>query len=415
MLLRRKRNKFLGMVTLAVAISFSNQAQVPGCTDTLAVNFNSLAETNDGSCQYDPIDIFATTVSDPMSSSVMESSGLLYHDGSLWTINDSGNEPELYELDPSDGTVLKTALITNSTQVDWEALASDGVHFYIGDFGNNLGSRTDLGIYKVPWDPVLESSGDTVVQAELISFSYPDQTDFTPAFQQTEHDCEAMVFYQDSLHVFSKDWANNKTRHYRLPIVPGSYEATLIDSFNVNGVITDAAIRNTDDVIMLLGYSELIEPFMFMLNDFPNGKPLSGNKRKLLLPEHSFHKTEGLAFDDSLSLFFTREFNLTGPGLYHADVTAVLYPNGLEVTYAEAFSINRNEGRLQIYLRSKFNDHGVVRVYDLSGRLLLSEDIPFGVDQISIGDPSQSQMLLIAIEGNDRRTGGVVVPVSGNQ
>ena len=407
---RRKRSKIIGMATIVVAISFSVQAQVPGCADSLALNFNSLAEINDGSCQYDPRPVFATTISDPMSSIVTESSGLLFHDGSLWTINDSGNEPELYQLDLTDGSVLKTVLINNATQVDWEALASDGVHFYIGDFGNNQGSRIDLGIYKAPWEPVLQSTGDTLVEAEYISFSYPDQIDFTPLFHETDYDCEAMVFHHDSLHLFSKNWLNNKTRHYRLPANPGSYEATLVDSFNVEGMITDAGIRPSDDVIMLLGYTGIIQPFLYLLNDFPSGKPLSGNKRRLLLPEHSFQQTEGVAFDDSLSVFFTREYNFTGPGLYHMDVTAVLHPNGIQDLEEERFTVTRIGGQFNVKLESKLNAVGSIEVYDLSGRLLHNEEMANGIEQITIRDPKWNQILLVRIEEKGSWIRAVIVP-----
>jgi hypothetical protein len=44
---------------------------------------------------------------------------------------------------------LKT-LKVNAKNTDWEALTNDGNNFYIGDFGNNDGSRRDLTIYKVP-------------------------------------------------------------------------------------------------------------------------------------------------------------------------------------------------------------------------------------------------------------------------
>ncbi|MFT5279538.1 MAG: hypothetical protein ACI9P8_001176 [Bacteroidia bacterium] len=415
MSLRRKRNKIIGMATLAVAISFSIQAQVPGCMDTLALNFNSLAEINDGSCQYNPQSVYAITVADPMSSVVTESSGLLYHDESLWTINDSGNETELYQLDPNNGSVLKTVIIDNSTNVDWEALASDGVHFYIGDFGNNQGSRTDLGVYKVPWEPVLQSTGDTIVEAEHISYSYPDQVDFTPLFHQTDFDCEAMVFHNDSLHLFSKNWVDNKTRLYRVPAVSGTYEATLIDSFNVEGLVTDASIRPTDDVVMLLGYSEQLQPFMYLLNDFPSGNPLSGNKRRLNLPEHSFQQTEGVAFDDSLSVFFTREFSLSGPGLYHTDVTTILHPNGIESYNEEAIVIRRIDGRINIRWHAKMKTEGRVGISDLTGKVLALESVSKGTEHIEIRDPALNQILVIKIEEVASWSRGVVAAKAATQ
>jgi hypothetical protein len=398
MSLKRRRNKIIGMAIISMAISFSTQGQVPGCTDSLALNFNPLAVVNDGSCLFDSQPIFATTIADPMSSIVGESSGLLFHDGSLWTINDSGNEPELYRLDPTNGLILKTIMIDNSILVDWEGLASDGVHLYIGDFGNNDGSRTDLGIYKVPWEPILQSIEDTTVESEFIAFSYSDQTDFTPLLRNTDYDCEAILFHSDSLHLFSKNWIDNKTRHYRIPTTPGTYEAALIDSFDVQGLITDASIRPLDDVIVLLGYTDNIQPFMYLLNDFPEGAPLGGNKRRLLLPEHSLQQAEGVAFDDSLSVFFTREFNFTGPGLYHTDLTSVLHPNGIVDVEEETFSATRSNGQISLLLRSKMKSEGRIAVYDITGNNLAIERIPKGLKTIILADPEPHQILVISVE-----------------
>src|SRR5690606_35587416 len=80
-----------------------------------------------------------------------ESSGLARHEAnqSLWTHNDSGGKPELYEMDFS-GKLLSTLKVPQATNVDWEDLAQgpDGTLF-IGDMGNNSNQRQDLTIYAV--------------------------------------------------------------------------------------------------------------------------------------------------------------------------------------------------------------------------------------------------------------------------
>ena len=393
---KRKRSKIIGMAALSAAISFYAQAQVPGCTDSLALNFNQMAEVNDGSCTYGPLFTHSTTIVDPMSSAVRESSGLLFHENALWTINDSGNLPELYQLSSLDSTIVKTVAVNNATQIDWEALASDGTSIYIGDFGNNSGSRTDLRIYKIPWSVVLASEGDTTVSAEVISFEYPDQVDFTPQYDNNNFDCEAMFFYRDSLHLFSKNWVNNQTRHYRLPTLPGNHVAALIDSFNVQGLVTDAALNQGNDVAALLGYTETIQPFIYLLNDFKDGFPLSGNKRRIMLSGHGLHQTEGLTFSDSLTVFFTREAGADGPGLYQTDLSSVLYSTEEIASTDLGIEITRGNGMFTI-IREHSARSVPIHIYDQLGRLLVNESFPINQTQFNLPDPLPRAAIVVSV------------------
>src|SRR4051812_26285025 len=120
-----------------------------GCTDPNASNYNPSATTNNGSCSY-PATSVSLTNGTALPAALKETSGLIYTDGGLWTLNDSGNSPAFYQIDESTGATLKTVNISNATNVDWEDLTADDTYFYIGDFGNNAsGDRTDLKIYRV--------------------------------------------------------------------------------------------------------------------------------------------------------------------------------------------------------------------------------------------------------------------------
>jgi hypothetical protein len=85
-----------------------------------------------------------------LDDKIQETSGLSILNGKLYTFNDSGNDPELFEISKTSGEIVNT-LKVNGKNKDWEALTNDGTHFYIGDFGNNGGKRRDLEIYKVPF------------------------------------------------------------------------------------------------------------------------------------------------------------------------------------------------------------------------------------------------------------------------
>lgn len=134
-----------------------------------------------------------------------ETSGLVFFDGNLWTINDSGNPPELFSIDTANGNILRALRISNADNKDWESLTQDDSSLYIGDFGNNYGNRTDLRILKISKADLLSPSADSV-RADCINYSYPDQTRFAPGLNKNNFDCEAFIFYNDSLHLFSKNW-----------------------------------------------------------------------------------------------------------------------------------------------------------------------------------------------------------------
>jgi hypothetical protein len=240
-----------------------------------------------------------------LSTTVNETSGLLWWNKQVWTHNDSGGQPAIYSIDDSTGDILKTVTLTNATNRDWEDIAQDTQFIYIGDFGNNAnGNRTNLKIYRVKKTDV---KNKTAVKASVINFSYDDQTDFTPkGANNTNFDCEALIAYGDSLFLFSKDWIDNKTRLYKLPKLPGTYTATKIGELNVQGLITGAEIVANKRVIVLTGYSATVTPFIYLLYDFTGNLFFNANKRKVALNQ-SFTQVEGICSVTDKKIFISNE------------------------------------------------------------------------------------------------------------
>ena len=187
-----------------------------------------------------------------LSAKLKESSGLAYIDGTLWTHNDSGGEAKLYSIDIKNGKVLKTVRISNASNVDWEDLAFDKTHLFIGDFGNNNGTRKDLKIYKIK---LADLKSKTTVEAKIIKFSYASQTTFTKN-SKTNYDCEAFVAYEDKLYLFSKNHGNKKTDMYVLGMNDGTEVAEKVMTFNTNSLVTGATLDRENKVLAMIGYSE---------------------------------------------------------------------------------------------------------------------------------------------------------------
>jgi len=277
-----------------------------GCTDPLAQNYNASAVQNDGSCTYAATNVVYPLV-DSLANELPESSGLEYWNNLLWSHNDSDNSSRFYGFDTLTGLISRSVLIENAPQIDWEDMTKDEHHFYIGDFGNNAGTRTNLKILKIPFDSLSGNALDTV-QAEFIQFSYPDQTDFSGANTNHNFDCEAFVFFNDSLHLFSKNRSNGYTKHYVLPTSPGTYVATFVDSVLVDGQITSAAF-SSDSIVFLIGYKPpTYSPFAFVAWDYPQIDLFSGNKRRLQLGSVlTMGQQEGVCFSSGKKGFISSE------------------------------------------------------------------------------------------------------------
>ena len=192
-----------------------------------------------------------------LPTEVKENSGLLFFDDKIITHNDSGDAANLYEIDSLTGNLLRTVLISNATHIDWEDIGEDENNIYIADIGNNNGNRTDLKIYKILKS---EFSNNTSVTAEEISFSYEDQTDFSSQPNASNFDAEAIVIYENSILIFTKNWGDLQTNVYKIPITPGDYTATKISTANIDGLITGASLYN--DHFLLCGYSTTLVPFL---------------------------------------------------------------------------------------------------------------------------------------------------------
>jgi hypothetical protein len=124
-------------------------------------------------------------------------------------------------------------------------------------------------------------------------------------------DGEALIFANDSLHIFSKNWVDLKSKHYRLSANAGREIATLQEELNVEGLISDATISPETGNVALLGYKKsglLYSCFSWLLSDYHGSHFFGGNKRLIELGSSlSLGQTEGISFKSGNSGFFTSE------------------------------------------------------------------------------------------------------------
>ncbi|NNM35375.1 MAG: hypothetical protein HKO53_20035 [Gemmatimonadetes bacterium] len=138
---------------------------------------------------------------------VRESSGLVVsrvNPGLFWTHNDSGGEPVLYALWPELDQV-RTLRLEGAPARDWEDMdegpCPDGGEercLYVGDIGDNLGRRRDVGVVFVREPRMTSDGGESFTAAwQVARLRYPDGP----------RDAEALIVSENGrLRIVTKGW-----------------------------------------------------------------------------------------------------------------------------------------------------------------------------------------------------------------
>ncbi|CAZ98111.1 T9SS type A sorting domain-containing protein [Zobellia galactanivorans] len=237
-----------------------------------------------------------------MPDGLSESSGLLFFNDRLITHNDSGNLPELYEIDTLSLTISRTVTIGNVSNHDWEDIAQDETFIYIGDFGNNNGTRENLAIYRIAKSDYLTSN---TLMAEKIEFSYEDQTSFENN-GNSDWDAEALFVMEDQLVVLTKQWNTQGTVAYAVPIEPGSYKAKRLDGYAVDGLVTGADYDPVSGQLYLVGYSPSLSPFLYKIDGASKTNIFEGPVERLKV-DVNMAQIESIAQVDAETYFLSSE------------------------------------------------------------------------------------------------------------
>ena len=213
-----------------------------------------------------------------------ETSGLTFLKDKLYTLNDGGNTNEIFEIDKNSGKIL-SKLKTDFPNKDWEAITSDGENFYIGDFGNNAGNRRDLAIYKTDFQGSYSKN----------YFNYSAQDDFSTRYLSHNYDAEAMIFLNEKIHVFSKEWSSKNISHYTIDLQNSENQSFVsLESFYAGFVITDSAYFQGK--LYVVGYTRKAKVYMMIFEENSEGlffsKPLKKYKLGSFL---SVGQVEGIA------------------------------------------------------------------------------------------------------------------------
>ncbi|MBA4607088.1 hypothetical protein H1W00_01185 [Aeromicrobium sp. Marseille-Q0843] len=179
---------------------------------------------------------------------ITESSGLAVssaHEGLAYTVNDSGNAPEVFAVDLSSGDVVGVTTLRADFR-DVEALALRDGTLWIGDVGDNRAERDDLALYAID-EPGRAS-------ATVAAKRYPVALAGGPA------DVEALLAPPDSdrLHVVTKALGDATVMTLDTgdldPRSTTEFEAT---ASGLPALVTDGAFSPDGSRVALVSYGSL--------------------------------------------------------------------------------------------------------------------------------------------------------------
>ncbi|MFY7811841.1 MAG: hypothetical protein ACOVQ2_08925 [Flavobacterium sp.] len=185
---------------------------------------------------------------------IEENSGLLFYNNLIFTFNDSQGKTEIYGFDPQNGIIKNTIFLKNAKNIDWEAITTDGTSIYIGDFGNNRGNRKDLTIYTFSISSINFNLPFQEVETSLFTFEIDGQTSFENKNRKNDFDIESMVYYNDKIHFFTKEWLSLQTAHHTLELNLAHQISKRVESFPTGYLVTDAFIDQ--NILLLVGYTK---------------------------------------------------------------------------------------------------------------------------------------------------------------
>jgi hypothetical protein len=217
-------------------------------------------------CHIAPLNTSGYTILQQLAlpDELFETSGLYCPtEGKIYSINDSGNEPVIYQL--SESGQIETAVTLNAKNKDWEAITGDQTHFYVADIGNNAGKRKSIAVYRYSKH---RRSATAVKSTEI---KYKNNIPADNEYLQHDFDAEALVAKGKHLVLFSKSWKSKSLNVYLLDKASEEQNAqAFVTVDNMPGVDTGADYYDKNKRYILVGYRRadlgLGEPFIAVLN-----------------------------------------------------------------------------------------------------------------------------------------------------
>lgn len=299
---------------------------------------------------------------------VEEASGVAYlSPGFVYIINDSGNEPRLFEFSYPEMELLGSYFIDGENR-DWETLSYDRFgNLYICDIGDNLNQYYDRVYYKIRRAD-LDHRYDTLTSERITRYLRNEPRNVT----HRDFDWESAIWLDGGMHHFSK----NRREPFDGKVINffwTEYTDTLnqIDSSIVSegtrelNWITDATLSADGRHLFLLTSNKI---FAYM--DFPESRFFEGYPMELSLP--GIRQREGLcAVNENELLVVSEDNRLLGEGkLERIDIQPLIREYSQMRRYEVRLDTTVMDSSLHFQVESILDCDVYYEIYSDGGRVI---------------------------------------------
>ncbi len=233
-----------------------------------------------------------------LPNQIDESSGLDSYKGNIYTLNDSGGEPVLYQLSQK-GELVQEIRLLDTKNIDWESLDISNGKALIGDIGNNKGNRKDLTILSID----LETKDQI---PDRFDFTYKSQTIFDYKHFTTPYDSEALFTAENRVFLITKNWSDRISSLYEIDPNKSGEPVSPLESFPFNMLVTGADYDASTNQLACSGYEDF-EMYVYVFSNAKLGNFFTTSPIKLHLADFTGAQVEGICFLDSNQLLITTE------------------------------------------------------------------------------------------------------------
>lgn len=183
-----------------------------------------------------------------INKAITEASGIAssrVNPGYLWIHEDGGSRPQISLL-KNDGTLSKSVLIDQASNIDWEDMAlakgptASKYYLYVADIGDNGLLRSSYTIYRFE-EPAL--SMNIVKVYDKIRYKYPDGS----------HNAEAILVDDRSRDIYIITKSDDPSHIYKIPYPQSTTsvnQAVLVGKLNFGGITGGAMSANNQEIIL---------------------------------------------------------------------------------------------------------------------------------------------------------------------
>ncbi len=343
------------------------------------------------------------TVTMTLTDSLREVSGMATDGEYLWMINDSGNEPLLFEFRGEQWVGTYPVAAKNT---DWEALTMDiAGNLYVADIGDNANRRTNRTIYMIPRSQV-DHTYDTLFPTPLAVRTHVsiDSIEGT-----TDFDWESLIWYGGSFHIFSKNRRSEfdgASIHFKASATSGNADEVAVfhpmDTTSLGGLIremswvTDATLSVDRRHLFLLS-SDKVYAFM----DFPEDRFFEGFPLTLSLG--SFTQKESItAWNDTTLLIADEVSPLGGGKVYYLNIAEELEEYTLMRREEVSIESRFMDSTLTIHIDPLVSSKVYLELFDENGR---------GVRTSKIGEVRAGEETDLIVDVSALKTGMYIVNI----